>query len=392
VDGRPGEIDEHGTRRSGSLSADMSTIQDIDREAARRVARVLGESEDAGARGWDEGTGDTERPEQEGHAAGAARPRTPTESVWSAARRIRRYVPRILALAAAVAAIAGLLQIAGNSGHGWTWTGSLEKPGRVDPAHPQGTAVMNNTIQRQVLAAAVTAAVGATANAQQAVQWRVDDGGNGHWYARIVRDSRNWTAMKAAAKGVGGHLATVTSSDESAFLVNHVLAGNFCFIGGFQPPSAPEPATDWRWVTGEPLVWSNWASGEPNNYPPSSDEDCMAIWGGGQWADVNEDAYLTPCNHAIIEWSADCNNDGIVDYGQILSGELVDADTNGVPDTCECPCDVFPDNAVNGIDLGVLLGQWGEVTQYTVTDFNRDGAVDGSDLGQLLAAWGPCPS
>jgi hypothetical protein len=94
----------------------------------------------------------------------------------------------------------------------------------------------------------------------------------------------------------------------------------------------------------------------------------------------------------LIEWSADCNNDGIVDYGQILSGQLVDADTNGVPDTCECPCDVFRDNAVNGIDLGVLLGQWGEVTQYTVTDFNRDGAVDGSDLGQLLAAWGPCPS
>ena len=80
---------------------------------------------------------------------------------------------------------------------------------------------------------------------------------------------------------------------------------------------------------------------------------------------------------------------------------MVDRNGNNVPDSCECaatpslpiccPCDVFRDSAVNGIDLGVLLGQWGEVTQYTVTDFNADGAVDGTDLGTLLAAWGPCP-
>ncbi|MEC9156814.1 MAG: DUF642 domain-containing protein, partial [Planctomycetota bacterium] len=37
----------------------------------------------------------------------------------------------------------------------------------------------------------------------------------------------------------------------------------------------------------------------------------------------------------IIEWSADCNGDGIVDYGQILDGTLSDEDGNGVPDCCE---------------------------------------------------------
>ncbi len=40
-------------------------------------------------------------------------------------------------------------------------------------------------------------------------------------------------------------------------------------------------------------------------------------------------------NSALTEWSADCNNDGIVDYGQILNGTLADANANGVPDTCE---------------------------------------------------------
>jgi hypothetical protein len=44
--------------------------------------------------------------------------------------------------------------------------------------------------------------------------------------------------------------------------------------------------------------------------------------------------------HSILEWDADCNGDGIVDYGQVLSGELVDANGNGVPDCCETgePC------------------------------------------------------
>ena len=37
----------------------------------------------------------------------------------------------------------------------------------------------------------------------------------------------------------------------------------------------------------------------------------------------------------MIEWSADCNGDGIVDYGQILDGTLTDADRNGIPDVCQ---------------------------------------------------------
>ncbi len=96
----------------------------------------------------------------------------------------------------------------------------------------------------------------------------------------------------------------------------------------------------------------------------------------------------------LIEWSADCNADGIVDYGQILQGELADANGNGVPDTCESPtcadADLFPTGTVNGADLGALLSQWGEAPAGTASDLNHDGAVDGTDLGILLSFWGPC--
>jgi hypothetical protein len=94
--------------------------------------------------------------------------------------------------------------------------------------------------------------------------------------------------------------------------------------------------------------------------------------------------------------TADCNNDGIVDYGQILTGQLADLDSNGVPDICQQPtcadADLFRDFNVNGADLGILLSQWGPATARAVSDINRDGRVDGADLGYLLSNWGPCPN
>ena len=46
--------------------------------------------------------------------------------------------------------------------------------------------------------------------------------------------------------------------------------------------------------------------------------------------------------------------------------------------------DLNCDGAVNGADLGALLGQWGTAGS---ADLNRDGTVNGFDLGLLLGAW-----
>jgi hypothetical protein len=48
------------------------------------------------------------------------------------------------------------------------------------------------------------------------------------------------------------------------------------------------------------------------------------------WEGESNDANIG--NSSVIEYSADCNNDGIVDKGQILAGHLIDANNNGVPD------------------------------------------------------------
>lgn len=65
-----------------------------------------------------------------------------------------------------------------------------------------------------------------------------------------------------------------------------------------------------------------------------------------------------------------------------------DGNGNGTPDGCErksgIPGDLNGDGAVNGADLGLLLGAWGG---RGPADLNGDGVVDGADLGLILGAW-----
>ncbi|MBL9148906.1 MAG: hypothetical protein JNM94_09460 [Phycisphaerae bacterium] len=57
------------------------------------------------------------------------------------------------------------------------------------------------------------------------------------------------------------------------------------------------------------------------------------------------------------------------------------------PNTPPCPGDLNDDGTVNGADLGILLGGWGNAAG----DLDGNGTTDGSDLGILLGAWGACP-
>jgi YD repeat-containing protein len=64
--------------------------------------------------------------------------------------------------------------------------------------------------------------------------------------------------------------------------------------------------------------------------------------------------------------------------------------TAAAPASAPCIADLNSDGAVNGADLGLLLGAWGPGP--SIADLNSDGSVNGADLGLLLGAWGPCPT
>src|ERR1043166_4866124 len=110
------------------------------------------------------------------------------------------------------------------------------------------------------------------------VQWQVADGGNGHYYEQIAA-SVTWTqAMQLAANanylGMPGHLVTIASSAENVFILTNVYVGNYAWIGftdneafgGSESFGQSNPQVDgWVWVTGEPITFTGWYPGEPDN-------------------------------------------------------------------------------------------------------------------------------
>jgi hypothetical protein len=134
-------------------------------------------------------------------------------------------------------------------------------------------------------------------------------------------------------------------------------------------------STPWGATTGSPM--------------PGQVGRCTALAAGGHLQ------YAGAFVAALIE-TPDCNHDGIVDYGQILSGQLADSDANGIPDVCEDPtcasADLTRNGTIDGSDLGAMLGFWGPRNQvFPQADINGDGVVNGADLGLMLSFWGICP-
>ena len=249
-----------------------------------------------------------------------------------------------------------------------------------------------------------------------AVQWKVEDGGNDNWY-RFVRteDLVAWDVAASDASNLGGHLATITTPDENQFIVDNFdgLGSGQTWIGLFQNTSSPdysEPGGGWEWVTQESFNWTNWTPGEPNNSgKDEQSEEWGNIWltGGDQpnYIGFWNDNVLLDVNRSdsyLIEWSDDCNGDGIVDYGQILDGSLLDENGNGIPDICQqfdfgaccynggcvlttndfcfeaggsyagdgtlceevdcpttCPGDIDGDGQVGVIDILIVIDRWG---------------------------------
>lgn len=183
-----------------------------------------------------------------------------------------------------------------------------------------------------VFAIGASVVVTASAFAGDPVEWPVSAGGNGHWYR--IDTARTWIDARDFAVAEGGHLVTLASAEEWAFVRAQLSSsGHPYWLGLFQdPPSGLPPASGWRWVTSEPFGFTDWALGEPNDWKG------VQQWVGqtsqlGQWDDTTPNGVMEP----IVEWSADCNSDGIVDFGQIRAGQLVDLNSDNIPDVCQCP-------------------------------------------------------
>jgi hypothetical protein len=227
-----------------------------------------------------------------------------------------------------------------------------------------------------------------------AVEWRVADGGNGHWYelgSAVLR----WPAAQELALQRGGNLVSITSLAEDN-LVRSVAGSHLVWIGGRRSESN---FNVFVWVDGSPWVFSRFQQGEPNTCNPCGAAFYFLSAPQG-WDDTGL-SFNDPGFRPLIEYSADCNSNGIIDYGEIRNGFIEDTNGNNIPDACECaadpslpiccPADVIEDSAVNAIDLAAILNTWGtDGGKFPRADVDGSGVVDGADLAAVLSEWGPC--
>ena len=214
-------------------------------------------------------------------------------------------------------------------------------------------------------------------------QWRIEEGGNGHWYEGVsAPDGISWLEANEAANASGGYLATLTSAEEDQFVAFTVADPDWLWnwdgsvergpwFGGFRTPEECDLST-MNWVTGEPWSYTRWHSGNPN-------DDCTSgiqFWSYSSrtWQD-NHDDDPTRANGYIIEYT-------------VLPGSALGA----------CCLDGLCITTVSS-DCEGHGGTWGGADSSCADfscpiscsgDTDGNGVVDIEDMLNVIGTWGPC--
>lgn len=125
---------------------------------------------------------------------------------------------------------------------------------------------------------------------------------NGHYYLAVNVSGISWNEAKAHCEEKGGHLATITSEDESAWIIKNlkIPQSKTYWLGATRDSSQ-----NWSWITGEQVDFSNW-----EEYSPYDFENCdyMFMLSKGTWSNAKQDN--SSKSGYIIEW------DGTTEEGQ----------------------------------------------------------------------------
>lgn len=141
--------------------------------------------------------------------------------------------------------------------------------------------------------------------------------GNGHYY-KLVRSELSWEQANTAAgamshNGLQGYLVTITSSEESNFIINNLgmMTNETFWTGGTQQwESGDDPWDGWQWGTGEIWSFENWddsSAEEPNDDDgyEDGDEDFLQLRHTGYWNDLSDESNTL---YYIVEFGGVGNN------------------------------------------------------------------------------------
>jgi hypothetical protein len=201
---------------------------------------------------------------------------------------------------------------------------------------------------------------------------------NGHSYYRS-NGSMTWTAARQACVNMGGHLVTITSAGENNFVFNTWPSG---WIGFTDEVVEGQ----WRWVTGESVVYTNWNWGEPNNV---GNEDYAQFVDGGRWNDlpnlslpyVLEFDYIVSTTSWVLHTTVFTNSNGY--YSINIASDP--SREHYIQVDCPTPTQIFTEadaKRISDIIFGKIAVNGLSFHRY---DLNNDNKINVSDHFLLFA-------
>lgn len=207
---------------------------------------------------------------------------------------------------------------------------------------------------------------------------------NDHHYMVVV-DPLDFedAALTAQGWGSSAQLASPASFYEAAFISNmlgfDVPDDGTAWLGGVRTDTSGSADQGWTWLTDDPWLddqtW--WEDGQPDQ--PGESTGLMATSSAsGLWRWSDDSTTGTFADAYVVEFDADCNDNGRLDECELLDDPTLDCDGNGRIDAC-----TIADHAGAGIDLdcdgsGTLDSC--DLAADPTLDCNGNGVMDACDI------------
>ncbi len=131
------------------------------------------------------------------------------------------------------------------------------------------------------------------------------------------REPATWNDAQAHAESYGGYLAVINTQAEND-LLSSFLVTQSAFIG----LSDQDVEGNFTWVNGDPVTFSKWYPGQPNDY--GIGQDCVELLPTGQW----NDQYCHKAQEYIME--IPCQDEEIIQISGPDNGSLLPVGTTTI--------------------------------------------------------------
>ncbi len=162
----------------------------------------------------------------------------------------------------------------------------------------------------------------------------VQNPANGHFYSLTPGYTGRFSARFESGgwvhQGQRGYLATFSGQAEADWVRTTFAPDRVWFgrVQDIQDPGYSEPGGGWTWMTGEPVTYTQWNPGQPDNFgQPNWVAEFGELHADGGWDDVwvndtNNNGYLTEWSAGVGKTFCDPMDPNSTGMSTILQGEM----------------------------------------------------------------------